>query len=286
MAIDPDKLLAISISSRHCFNERDVILYALAVGYGQDPTNEAALRYCYEQGLRATPTLPIVLGHPGFWMRDLDTGIDWRSVVHGEQALELHGPVPVAGEITSETRVVDVIDKGEGRGAVVIFDREIADRATGAPIATLRQTNFCRKDGGFGGPSREMPKPIVPPDGEPDHVVILQTRPETALLYRQSADPNPLHADPLAARAAGFDRPILHGLATFGFVGHALVKALCDYDGTLLKHMAGRFTGVIYPGETLRTDIWERDGQIFFEAAVIERNAPVMGNGLAQLATN
>jgi len=282
MTIDPAKLLAIRISAEQRFSERDAILYALAVGYGHDPLDAAGLRYCYEEGLRAAPTLPIVLGHPGFWMRDLDTGIDWRRVVHGEQELHLHGPIPVSGHVTSETRVVDVIDKGAGRGAVVIFDRVVADASTGTPIATMRQSNFCRGDGGFGGPTRPIAKPTDLPGGAPDHVVLLPTRPETALLYRMSADLNPLHADPAAARRAGFDRPILHGLASFGLVAHALTKASCGYDGGRLKRMAGRFTGAIFPGETVRTEIWDRGGVLHFQALVHERDAPLMGNGIAE----
>ena len=173
---------------------------------------------------------PAVLGYPGFWVRDLDTGIDWVKIVNGEQGFTLHEPVKPRGTVVGKTRIVEVIDKGAGKGAVVYTERKITDKASGALIATVTQTTFCRADGGFGGPPRESPPSHKLPERAPDLVCDLGTRPEMALIYRLSADLNPLHADPDVAKAAGFPRPILHGLGTFGVVGHALLKSVCGYD--------------------------------------------------------
>jgi acyl dehydratase len=284
MAISPQKLLALEIpKGEQRYAERDTMLYALGIGYGCDPLDQEALRYCYEDGLRAAPTLPLVLCHPGFWMRDLDTGIDWRRVVHGEQELALHDDLPVAGTVRSETRIVDVIDKGPGKAAIIIFERDLFNSRSGALIATMRQTNFCQGQGGFGGDNRETAPLLLTPERPADKVIDLPTRPETALLYRLSADSNPLHADPAAARIAGFDRPILHGLATFGIVAHSIVKGVCGYDGALLRNIAGRFTGIVYPGETIRTELWCDGDQILFRARVLERDVIVMNAGSAAL---
>jgi acyl dehydratase len=280
MAIDYDRLLALDIPAvEQRYSERDTILYALGVGVAHDPVDPDILPFVYEKHLRALPTMALVLAHPGFWSRDLDTGIDWVKMVHGEQSMVLHRDLAPAGTVTGKTRVVEIIDKGAGKGAIVISERRIVDTATGEPIATLTQVNVCRGDGGFGGPPRAAPVPPTLPDRTPDLVVDLPTRPEAALVYRLSADPNPLHADPAVARAAGFPRPILHGLATFGVVGHAILKGQCGYDPARIGSMSGRFSAPVFPGETIRTEMW-RDGDIVaYRARVVERDAIVLNNG-------
>src|SRR5205085_6163188 len=137
-------------------------------------------------------------------------------------------PAP-RGIVVGKTRVVEIIDKGPGKGALVYSERVVVDQATGEPIATATQTTFCRGDGGFGSPARESPPVHALPERAPDATCDLPTRPETALIYRLSGDPNPLHVDRAVAKAAGFPRPILHGLATFGIAGHAILKSLCGY---------------------------------------------------------
>jgi acyl dehydratase len=225
----------------------------------------------------------VVLGWPGFWARDLDTGIDWVKLVAGEQGLTLHRPLAPRGAVTGKTRVTEIIDKGPGKGALVYSERVVTDRATGEKIATATQTTFCRGDGGFGGPPREA-RPVHPiPDRAPDQVCDLATRPETALIYRLSGDPNPLHVDPAVAEAAGFPRPILHGLATFGVAGHAILKTLCRYDPARLAAIAGRFSAPVFPGETIRTEMW-RDGEVVsFRARVVERDVIALNNGRAEV---
>ena len=283
MPIDYDRLLALDIPEvDDAYTEKDAMLYALGLGLGQDPMNEDELAFVYEKNLKALPTFAAVLGYPGFWVRDLDTGIDWLKIVNGEQGVVLHQPVKPAGTVIGKTRIVEVIDKGAGKGALAYTERKVTDKASGALIATVTQTTFCRADGGFGGP-RESPPVHNIPDRAPDLACDLGTRPEQAMIYRLSADRNPLHIDPEIAKAAGYPRPILHGLGTFGVVGHALLKSVCGYDPTRVRSFAGRFSSPVFPGETIRTEFW-RDGDIVsFRASVPDRNVVVMHNGRAEL---
>jgi acyl dehydratase len=284
MAIVYDKLLALKIPDvERSYTERDPIFYALSLGLGQDPVNADELPFVYEENTKVLPTFPVVVAQPGFWARELDTGIDWVKIVHGEHDLVLHTPLPARGTVTSHTRVIEVIDKGPGKGALVISQRKLNDKATGQLHATITQTTFCRGDGGFGGPARTAPEPHALPTRAPDAVCDLVTRPEMALLYRWNADMNPLHADPAIATAAGFPRPILHGLATFGVSGHAILKTMCGYDPARFRSMAVRFSAPVYPGETIRTEMWRDDSIVSFRARVIERDIVVLNNGRAEI---
>ena len=284
MAIDYQKLLALKIPEVvHRYAEKDTILYALGLGLGQDPMNEGELTYVYEKNLRALPTMAVVLGYPGFWIRDLDTGIDWVKLLHGEQGVRLHQPLPARGDVVGVTRVVDVVDKGPGKGALVYTERSIVDRASGKPLATLTQTTFCRGDGGFGGPQRDTPKPHALPERDPELICDWATRPETALIYRLNGDFNPLHAEPAAAKAAGFPRPIMHGLATFGVAGYALVKTVCGNDPSRLEAVHARFSAPVFPGETIRTEMWRDGWRVSFRARAVERDVIVINNGVAEI---
>ncbi|HEX7127508.1 MAG TPA: MaoC/PaaZ C-terminal domain-containing protein [Thermodesulfobacteriota bacterium] len=284
MAIDYERLLALRIpDAEHRYTERDTILYALGVGLGHDPVDEAQLAFVYEPGLRVLPTMATILGYPGFWMRDLDTGIDWVRVVHGEQGLVLHRPLPASGTVVGKTRVVDVVDKGPGKGALVYAERKVYEPASGELLATLTQTTVCRGDGGFGGPPRPTRRPHPIPERAPDLACDLPTSPQAALLYRLSGDLNPLHADPAVARRAGFPRPILHGLATYGVAGHALLRTVCGYDTGRLVAMDARFSAPVFPGETIRTEIWRDGARVSFRARVVERDVVVLDNGRAEL---
>jgi acyl dehydratase len=285
MAIVYDKLLDIKIPDvEHSYGPKDCMLYALGLGLGHDPMDEHQLAFVYEKHLKVLPTMAAVIGYPGFWVKELDTGIDWVKVVAGEYAIKLHRPLLPRGNVVSRTRVMEIVDKGEGKGAVLYVERMIEDSASSERIATIVQTTFCRADGGFGGPPRQQP-PVHPiPERAPDLVCDLPTRPEMALIYRLSADPNPLHADPAVAKAAGFPRPILHGLATYGVAGHALIKSLCGYDPAKLTAIAGRFSSPVFPGETIRTEIWRDGAVVSFRARVVERDVVALNNGLAEIA--
>ena len=284
MAIVYDKLLALKIPDvERTYTQRDAIFYALSLGLGQDPVNADELRFVYEQNVKVLPTFPVVIAQPGMWARELDTGIDWVKIVHGEHDVVIHKPMPVSGTVTSNTRVLDAIDKGPGKGALIISQRKVQDKATGELYATITQTTFARGDGGFGGPQRPSTPPHPLPERAPDAVCDLPTRPEMALIYRWNADMNPLHADPAIATAAGFPRPILHGLATFGVAGHAVLKTMCGYNPDRFKSIAGRFSSPVYPGETIRTEMW-RDGSIVsFRARLIERDVVVLNNGRVEV---
>jgi acyl dehydratase len=282
--INYDKLLALKIPpSEQSYSEKDVILYALGVGLGHDPTDRAQLDFVYEKNMKVLPTFAAVMGYSGFWTRDLDTGIDWVRIVNGEQGFTLHAPLKPRGTMIGHTRILDVVDKGAGKGALIYTERKITDKQTGTLVATVTQTTFARGDGGFGGPPRPSPPLHQVPERAPDMVCELGTRPEAALVYRLTADLNPLHADLDVAKAAGYPRPIYHGLGTFGVVGHAILKTVCDYDPTRVTAMSGRFSAPVFPGETIRTEIW-RDGNVLsFRALVPARNIVAMSNGRAEI---
>jgi acyl dehydratase len=284
MTIVYEKLMALEIPpAEQAYEPKDCMLYALGVGLGHDPMNEDELAFVYEKNLKVLPTMATVLGQSAFWVRDLDTGIDWIRVVNGEQGFTLHGPLARQGIVIGRSRIVEVIDKGPGKGALLFIERKVTDQATGELIATVTQTVFCRGDGGFGGPPRESPLQHPIPTRAPDIVCDLGTRPEMALIYRLSGDYNPLHADPAAAGAAGFERPILHGLGTFGVSGHAVLKTMCGYDPTRLISFSGRFSAPVFPGETIRTEMWRDGAVVSFCARVVERGVIAINNGRAEV---
>lgn len=280
MAIDYDHLMNFDIPEvRQSYGTADVALFGLTVGMGQDPTDMRQLAYvgALEDDCRAMPAMVNILGHPGFWLGNPETGVDAVRLVHGEQGMTLHQTLPAEGTVVAKTRVTGLIDKGAGRGALLYSEKQIRDAETGRLLATCRGTTFLRGDGGFGGPDGPVKAPHPMPETGPDHVFDTPTRPEQALYYRLNADTNPLHLDPRIAAKAGFERPILHGLCSFGCAAHALLAVLCDYDADRFGAMDGRFTAFVYPGETLRTEIWN-DGS--FRTLVLERDKVAIGNGL------
>ena len=285
MPINFDALLSLQIPEvEHRYEHKDVILYALGIGLGRDPVDENELSFVYEKNLRVLPTFPAVLGRPDFWIRDLPTGIDFTTVLHGEQGVVLHRPLEPRGHIVATTRVTDVLDKGPGKGALVYTERSIVDKATGELCASVTETAFCRSDGGFGGPQRAKHQSQHVPEREADHVCDFPTRPEAAFVYRLSGDLNPLHVEPAAARAAGYERPILQGLATFGITGLALLRTYCNYDPARLASITARFTAPVFPGDTIRTEMWKDESGVTFRARVLERDVVAINNGRAAIA--
>jgi len=264
---------------------KDVILYALGIGTGAD-MDARDLKYIYEgDGFVALPTLALVLGQGKFWMTEPELGVDWKRILHGEQMLTLHGPIPTAGSVTAIETIEHVFDKGVGKGAVCYVRRDLTD-AAGGLLATSRSCLFLRGDGGFGGVVGSGPRlDPVPDDRAPDLVVDLPTRPDLAAIYRLSGDINPLHIDPQAAVAVGFERPILHGLAVYGRVGLGIIQAFCDNDPGRLRRFDVRFAGPLYPGETVRLECWKREaGRISFRATALERGVLVLNNGQVETA--
>jgi acyl dehydratase len=259
---------------------RDTILYALGVGVGAGaPGDPGELKYIYEDGLHALPTMAVVMAYPGFWARDPKFGLTWQKLLHGEQSIEIHRPLPVEGRLRGVTTLDEIYDKGAGRGAVLTSSRRIYDH-DGDLVATVRQASFLRADGGFGGKAEGAPKPHQLPDRAPDAIVHAATRPDQALLYRLSGDYNPLHVDPKIAAEGGFERPILHGLAGFGVVGRALLKAICGDLPERLRRMDARFSSPVYPGDVFAIDIWrEGDGRAAFRARIPDRSVIALQHG-------
>lgn len=284
MPLDPERLLTLTLpDTEQSYTGKDVMLYALGIGLGHDPVDQRELGFVYEKNLKVLPTFPVVLGFRPFLLRDIEAGVNFAMTVHGEEHLILHRPLAVSGAVVTRHRFVDVIDKGAGKGALLLMERSIVDKATGELLATMRETVFCRADGGFGGAPRPSPPAHPIPERAPDLICDLPTRPEMALIYRLSADVNPLHADPRVAHEAGFPRPILQGLGTFGVAGHAILRSVCDYDPARLTSIGGRFSAPVFPGETIRTEIW-RDGNVLgFRARVVERDVIAINNGRAEV---
>jgi acyl dehydratase len=284
VAINYEKLVDWQIPEvEQRLTRRDTILYALGVGLGTDPCDADQLRFVYEDGLLALPTMAIVLGYPESWHAHPDTGITRSHVVHGEQGFRILKPLPVDGDVLGKTHVTGVVDKGKDRGALVMTDCTVRDKTSGEVICTLTSTIFCRVDGGFGGPAGPVSAPHRIPGAPAQHVCDLPTLPQAALIYRLSGDYNPLHADPAYAKSAGFKMPILHGRCTFGIAGHAILKTLCGYDPARLVSMQGRFSAPVYPGETIRTEMWRDGNVVSFRSTVAARGATVLDNGRAEI---
>jgi acyl dehydratase len=266
---------------RQSLTKRDAALYALSCGLGADPMDEQQLDFVdYDRAIKILPSMPVVLANRSGFMADAKTGIDFVQVVHGEQSVEIFAPLPTGVELTGRTKVTGIADKGAGRGAVMTMERDIF----GPHDTLLARTTagvFLRGNGGFGGSAGPAePRPRVP-ETPPDITVTLPTRPEQALYYRFNGDDNPLHASPAFARAAGFPRPILHGLCTFGVITHALIKSLCGYDPAGLKSFGCRFSSPIFPGETIQTEIWKSG---IFRARAVERDVTIVGHGFFTLS--
>ncbi|MBL4892390.1 MAG: MaoC family dehydratase N-terminal domain-containing protein [Rhizobiaceae bacterium] len=280
MTFDPEKLLNKDFPVvRQVYTAKDCMLYALGVGMGIDHLDEQSLRFVYEENLKVLPSQSVMMAHPGFWAKEDDTGLDWVKVLHAGQEIIMHKPFPIEGTIEAKTRITRVTDKGERIGALIVSDRVVSDVATGEDICTLVTTILARGNGGFGGERKATPKTDIIPKREPDKICDLPTLPQQALLYRLSGDFNPLHASPSVARNAGFKAPILHGLCTMGVATHALVKSCCDYDTSRFKRMRLRFSAPVYPGETIRTEIWLNGNEIAFRCKSLEQDKIVINNG-------
>jgi acyl dehydratase len=266
------KLEAYAIPDTHmALTRRDTMLYGVGVGYGFDPMDERQLPYCTEKGQRTVPTMATITAAPHAWMKKADVGSGGKSV-HAGITVRLNRPIPVEGNFTCKSTLGEVVDKGEGKAALITTHRTVYEDGVAEPLFTAVSTSMLRGDGGFGGPRQPAAPDPQRAEGEPDIVCDLPTILQQALIYRLSGDYNPLHSDPEAAARQGFPRPILHGLCTFGVAGHALLRSVCDYDADRLVEMGGRFSKPVYPGETLRTKIWRRGNDIDFLVTVPSRD--------------
>ncbi|MCX4582551.1 MaoC/PaaZ C-terminal domain-containing protein [Streptomyces sp. NBC_01481] len=282
MPIDAAKAVAAEPRSAEIrWDRKDVLLYHLGLGAGVPATDPGELRYTLESKLHVLPSFATVAGGrlgvvAGLGSPGLD--IDLTSVLHGGQTIRLHRPLPVEGKAASTSRVAAVYDKG--KAAVLVLRTDAAD--DDGPLWTSDSQIFVRGEGGFGG-DRGPSVRLEQPEREPDKTVERSIREDQALLYRLSGDFNPLHADPEFAALAGFDRPILHGLCTYGMTLKAVVDTVLGGDVRRVRSYTTRFAGVVFPGETLRIRMWQQDSKVQVSVTAVERDdAPVLVDTLVE----
>ena len=282
MAIDYGHLRSLeSRGNVYRYGDRETMLYALGVGMGRDPLDERELDFVFERGaLKTLPSMASTLARVPLLE---DCGWDYSRVLHGEEGLVLHRPLPSAAELVADARVVEAYDKGRNRGALICTETTVREGGDSEPLFTQTRSVFARGDGGFGGATGPSPKPHPVPHRPPDATHVRETRPDQALLYRLSGDRNPLHADPALARRVGFPVPILHGLCTFGVACTALLSAACDYDSTRIGSLAVRFSAPVHPGDAITTDLWFDGDVVSFECRVEARGVHVIRNGKCTL---
>ncbi|MEJ0026744.1 MAG: MaoC/PaaZ C-terminal domain-containing protein [Rhizomicrobium sp.] len=289
MPIDYDEMMqSKSVGLEASYGDREVMLYALGVGFQRDPMNEAELPFTYENDLQVVPTFATVIPRgrprPGGSEGTMLSGINYLMVVHGEQRLTIHKPLPPAAQVTSDERILGVYDKGKDKGAIILVERVVSNKENGDKLATLVSTIFARGDGGFGGPKEGAPEPHALPTRAPDLVQECDTRPDQAFLYALSGDRNPLHRDPKVAKMAGFPRPILHGLCSYGTACRAVITTLAKYDPKRIASFDVRFSAPVFPGETIVTEMWVDGGTVSFRSKLKERDVVVLNNGKCTLA--
>ncbi|MGL3104639.1 MaoC/PaaZ C-terminal domain-containing protein [Bradyrhizobium sp. BR 1432] len=285
MSIDYPAVLDLKTEAApYSWSDREVMLYALGIGMGSDPLNEKELPFVNEafatpKSLKVVPTFASVCvwgARPG--------AIDLNRVmvVDGERDITFHAPMPVAASVTADARVRGVYDKGKEKGAIVQNEVVVRD-AAGDKLATIISSIFARGDGGFGGPSAGMPEPHQVPRRAPDRSIDIPTRTDQALVYRLSGDRNPLHSDPEFARLAGFSKPILHGMCTYGVTCRAVLQTYADYNPSAFLRHRVRFSAPVFPGEIITVHLWRDGNSISFEAYVRERRVTVAKNGQSVL---
>ena len=272
-----DAMSKAKLGQTSAYGDTQTMLYALSIGMGRDPLDPRELPFVFEGAeLKAVPTMAAVLS-PNTLVSELN--IDMALMLHGEQRLTLHRPLPVKASLVSEVRVSEILDKGAGKGALIFLETILREAGDDRPLVTLGSTLFARGDGGFGGPTKPASAPHLIPERAPDLTHVTQTRPDQALLYRLNGDRNPLHVDPDLARRGGFPAPILHGLCSYAIACRAVLAAVCDYDPNRIASFDVRFTSPVYPGETISTDIWVDNGVVSFRCRVEARGVVSINNG-------
>jgi acyl dehydratase len=265
MPINPDAVGSKGDPHEHSWTEKDVMLYALGVGAGTDEL-QFTTENTQDTPLRVLPTMAVVLGVGGFGAMGKIGSFNPAMLVHGEQAIELYDEIPTSGTVSTIGEITGIYDKG--KGAVIVSESVSTDTSTGKPLFKNTMSAFIRGEGGWGGDRGPSGPKNVAPERGPDHEVTYRTRDDQALIYRLSGDRNPLHSDPAFAAMGGFDRPILHGLCTYGFTGRALLQSLCDGDPARFTAMEGRFSSPVLPGEELTIRIWrDDDGSAVYQTA-------------------
>ena len=281
MPINYDEIMSMTSENVEIsYSDKDSILYSLGVGLGNDPMNMAELKYVYENSQVALPSMATNFQYHSPLL--LKANINFILVVHGEQKLSFSNPLPVSGDFISNAKVIGCYDKGAGKGAIIDVETKINLKKDNTEICKLVSTTFARGDGGFGGP--ESPKSeIFRPEGDPDFVHEIKTKPDQALIFRLSGDFNPLHSDPNFATTAGFEKPILHGMCTYGIACRSLVESVCEGDAKRLKKFDCRFSSPVYPGETIVTEMWKNGSKVYYQSKVKERDKIVIKNGVSEI---
>ena len=281
MPINYDEIMSMTSENVEIsYSDKDSILYSLGVGLGNDPMNMAELKYVYENSQVALPSMATNFQYHSPLL--LKANINFILVVHGEQKLSFSNPLPVSGDFISNAKVIGCYDKGAGKGAIIDVETTINLKKDNTEICKLVSTTFARGDGGFGGP--ESPKSeIFKPEGDPDFVHEIKTKPDQALIFRLSGDYNPLHSDPNFAKTAGFEKPILHGMCTYGIACRSLVESVCEGDAKRLKKFDCRFSSPVYPGETIVTEMWKNGSKVYYQSKVKERDKIVIKNGVSEI---
>ncbi len=286
MPIKYDEVMALkNVGQKYSWTDREVMLYAYGIGMGADPMDQKELSFVNEgyytpRELKVVPTYASVAAW-GASAGPID--VNRVMVVDGERDITFHRPLPVKANITADSSILGVFDKGKDKGAVILR-KTVLKNEKGEDLATLIASQFARGDGGFGGPSEGQPEPHPIPKRAPDMSVDISTRPDQALIYRLCGDRNPLHSDPEFAKKAGFDRPILHGMCTYGLSCRAVLQTYADYDPLAFKQHAVRFSAPVFPGETVSFDLWKDGNVISLEGRVKSRNVTVIRNGKTVLA--
>lgn len=279
MPLDYDDLIARRADDlRFSYTDTQMLLYNLSIGMGRDPLDEAELPFVFERPLlRVVPTAASVLSGGGAGILK-GADIDWPKVLHGEQRLTIHRPLPPAATLLASTRISEVVDKGAGKGAIITFTATVR-LEDGEPLYTTDNVIFARGNGGFGGPSSSAHRPHPIPARDPDMVHVTETRRDQALFYRLNGDRNPLHAEPGFARRVGFPEPILHGLCSYGIACRAVLASVCGHDPARMTCFDVRFTSPVFPGETIHTDIWVDGDVVSFRSRVESRGIVALNNG-------
>ncbi len=278
MPVDPSKALGAELGEGQVSYTKDqVILYHLGLGAGDPPTDSNELEYTYEKNLKVLPSFGVIptFGSMGGLGNVPGLEFNFAMLLHGEQDLEIHQPIPPEATITNKAKIAELWDKG--KAALVVLQVDTSDES-GRPLFTNRFSLFLRGEGGFGG----EPGPKAgnkPPEREPDGVIERTLLPQQALIYRLSGDKNPLHADPEFAKIGGFDKPIIHGLCSYGVVCKAIVDEVLGGDVTKVARYQVRFAGVGFPGETYRISYWKEGDQVLVQATAKDRgDAPIITN--------
>ena len=281
MAINYKEIISLEEKNlEFSYTQRDSIIYGLGIGLGKDPMDATELKYVYENGLIAFPSMATNFQYKSPIL--LKAKLNMIMIVHGEQRIILHQPMPSEAVVISDTRVTNCYDRGASKGAIIEVETNVRLKKDDSPLCTLTSKTFARGDGGFGGEDVPASTPVEL-SGSPDIVHEVTTTEDQALIFRLSGDSNPLHSDPNFAKMAGYPKPILHGLCSYGVACRSIVETLCEKNSKRLKRFDVRFSSPVFPGETIVTEMWKKDDEIHFQSKVKERDIVVLKKGVCEI---